>query len=66
MKKLCSYRFDEQFLTSLERLANLEMATKTEIIKKSVMLYMDDNLDRLKARDTALNMWKLVAENKEQ
>jgi len=66
MKKLCSYRFDEQFLTALERLANLEMATKTEIIKKSVMLYMDDNLDRLKARDTALNMWQSVAKNKER
>jgi hypothetical protein len=66
MKKLCSYRFDDQFLTALARLANLEMTTKTEIIKKSVMLYMDDNLDRLKAMDTALNMWQLVAENKEQ
>ena len=66
MKKLCSYRFDEQFRTALARLANLEMATKTEIIKKSVMLYMDDNLDRLKARDTALNMWQSVAKNKER
>jgi hypothetical protein len=66
MKKLCSYRFDDQFLTSLARLANLEMTNKTEIIKKSVLLYMDDNLDRLKARDTALNMWKSVARNKER
>jgi hypothetical protein len=66
MKKLCSYRFDDQFLTSLARLANLEMTNKTEIIKKSVLLYLDDNLDRLEERNTHLNTWKSFTKNKER
>ena len=49
-KKLCSFRFDDDFIRLLEALTGLERTNKTLVIKKSVMKYMADNIDRLEDR----------------
>jgi hypothetical protein len=49
-KKLCSFRFDEEFIRLLEALTGLERTNKTQVIQKSVMNYLAENIDRLEQR----------------
>ena len=49
-KKLCSFRFDNEFIRLLEALTGLERTNKTLVIQKSVMKYMAENIDRLEDR----------------
>ena len=39
-KKLCSFRFDDEFIRLLEALTGLERTNKTQVIQKSVMNYL--------------------------
>jgi hypothetical protein len=49
-KKMCSYRFDDEFIRLLEALTGLERTSKTQVIQKAVMNYMSENMDRLEKR----------------
>ena len=49
-KKLCSFRFDDEFIRLLEALTGLEQTNKTQVIQKSVMNYLAENVDRLEER----------------
>ena len=49
-KKLCSFRFDDDFIRLLEALTGLEKTNKTLVIQKSVMNYLAENVDRLEER----------------
>ena len=49
-KKLCSFRFDNEFIRLLEALTGLERTNKTQVIQKSVMNYLAENVDRLEER----------------
>ncbi len=49
-KKLCSFRFDDEFIRLLEALTGLERINKTQVIQKSVMNYLAENIDRLEQR----------------
>ena len=46
-KKLCSFRFDSDFVRILEKMSKLDRTTKTEVIKRSVMMFVEKNMDRL-------------------
>ncbi len=54
-KKMCSYRFDEEFIRLLEALTGLERINKTEVIQKAVMNYLAENIDRLENRYKKMN-----------
>ena len=49
-KKMCSYRFDDEFIRLLEALTGLERISKTMVIQKAVMNYMAENIDKLEQR----------------
>ena len=49
-KRMCSYRFDDEFIRLLEALTCLERTIKTQVIQKVVMNYMAENMDRSKQR----------------
>jgi predicted transcriptional regulator len=49
-KQMCSYRFDKHFIKRLEQLAELKDTSKTDIITKAVMDWVDNNLDGLEKR----------------
>ena len=46
-KKSCSFRFDSDFVRILEKLSKLDNTTKTDVIKRSVMMFVEKNMDRL-------------------
>jgi|TARA_R110001583_G_scaffold183_5_gene1714 hypothetical protein len=53
--KITGYRFDEDFIKILKTLARLERLPKTEIIKKAVVNYLTENIDRLEERHKKMN-----------
>ena len=53
--KITGYRFDEDFIKMLGTLARLERLNKTEIIKKAVVNYLTENIDRLEERHKKMN-----------
>ena len=55
-KKLCNFRFDVNFIKTLEQLAYLEATNKTEIIKRAVFEYSDANIGRLEERYEKMNL----------
>jgi hypothetical protein len=55
-KKLCNFRFDVNFIKTLEQLAYLEATSKTEIIKRAVFEYSDANIGRLEERYEKMNL----------
>jgi len=55
-KKLCNFRFDSNFIKTLEQLAYLEATSKTEIIKRAVFEYSDANMIRLEERYEKMNL----------
>ena len=55
-KKLCNFRFDVNFIRTLEQLAYLEATNKTEIIKRAVFEYSDANIGRLEERYEKMNL----------
>ena len=55
-KKLCNFRFDVNFIKTLEQLAYLEATNKTEIIKRAVFEYSDANIGRLEERYSKMNL----------
>ena len=60
-KKLCSFRFDDDFIRLLEALTGLERTNKTLVIQKSVMNYLAENIDRLERRYNKMKrmgLWK--------
>ena len=46
-KKMCSFRFDSDFVSLLEKLSKLDNTSKTDVIKRSVMMFVEKNMDRL-------------------
>jgi hypothetical protein len=46
-KKMCSFRFDRDFVSILEKLSKLDNTTKTDVIKRSVMIFVNQNMTRL-------------------
>ena len=60
-KKLCSFRFDDDFIRLLEALTGLEKTNKTLVIQKSVMNYLAENIDKLEKRYKKMKkmgLWK--------
>ena len=55
-KKLCNFRFDVNFIKTLEQLSYLEATNKTEIIKRAVFEYSDANIGRLEERYEKMNL----------
>ena len=53
--KISGYRFDEDFIKILETLTSLERLNKTEVIKKAVVNYLTENIDRLEERHKKMN-----------
>ena len=46
-KKMCSFRFDSDFVRILEKLSKLDNTSKTDVIKRSVMMFVEQNMNRL-------------------